>query len=114
MRECSVKRGEIISRQTKSTKLSGFHLNYVMLLGNLVETRQMTARVPQNASFVFFFCFFFSFHDKLKSKLKEIINQCVLHKNGTVAFSMLSMATKTYISFGITLMHHKNAQMQMS
>ena len=24
MRECSVKRGEIISRQTKSTKLSGF------------------------------------------------------------------------------------------
>ena len=28
----------------------------------------------------------------------------------TVAFSMLSLATKTHISFGITLVHHKNTQ----
>ena len=32
----------------------------------------------------------------------------------TVAFSMLSLATKTHTSFGITLMHHKITQMQLS
>ena len=32
----------------------------------------------------------------------------------TVDFSMLSLATKTHTSFGITLMRHKNTQMQMS
>ena len=53
-------------------------------------------------------------HDKLKSKLKEIINQCFFHKNGNVDFSMLSLTTKTHTSFGITLMRHKNTQMQMS
>ena len=49
-------------------------------------------------------------HDKLKSKLKAIINQCFFHKY----FSLLSLATKTHTSFGITLMRHKNTQMQMS
>ena len=49
-------------------------------------------------------------HDKLKPKLKEIINKCMV----TVDFSMLSLATKTHTSFGITLMRHKNTQMQMS
>ena len=29
MKECSVKRGEIISRQTKSTKLSGFQFTKI-------------------------------------------------------------------------------------
>ena len=54
-------------------------------------------------------------HDKLKSKLKEIINQCFLHKNGNpVDFSMLPLATKTHTLFGITLMRHKNTQLQMS
>ena len=50
-------------------------------------------------------------HDKLKSNLKEIINQCFFHKNGNRRFSMLSLATKTQTSFGITLMRHKNTQM---
>ena len=53
-------------------------------------------------------------HDKLKSKLKEIINQCFFHKNGNRRFQYVAIATKTYTSFGITLMHHKNTQMQMS
>ena len=46
-------------------------------------------------------------HDKFKSKLKEIINQCFFHKNGDRRFRMLSLATKTHASFGITLMHQK-------
>ena len=53
-------------------------------------------------------------YDKLKSKLKEIINQCFSIRMVTVAFSVLSLATKTHTSFGITLMHHKYTQMQMS
>ena len=44
-------------------------------------------------------------HDKLKSKLKAIINQCFT-RMVTVDFSMLSLATKTHTSFGITLMRH--------
>ena len=52
--------------------------------------------------------------DKLKSELKGIIKQSFFHKNGNQAFSMLSLSTKTHTSFGITLMHHKNTQMQMS
>ena len=53
-------------------------------------------------------------HDKLKSKLKEIINQCFFHKNGNRRFQYVVLATKTHTSLGITLMHHKNTQMQMS
>ena len=48
-------------------------------------------------------------HDKLKSKLKEIINQCFFHKNGNRRFQYVVIG---YI--GITLMRHKNTQMQMS
>ena len=53
-------------------------------------------------------------HDKLKYKLKEIINQCFFHKNGNRQFQYVVLATKTHTSFGITLMRHKNTQMQMS
>ena len=53
-------------------------------------------------------------HDKLKSKWKEIINKCFFHKNGNRRFQYVVIATKTNISFGIALMHHKNTQMQMS
>ena len=70
-------------------------------------------------------------HDKLKSKVKEIINQCFFVfvfffvfcfflcvffyiSMVFIAFSMLSSATKIHTSFGITLIYHKNIQMQMS
>ena len=46
-------------------------------------------------------------HDKLKSKLKEII-----HKNGNHLFQYFVIGLHT--SFWITLMRHKNTQMQMS
>ena len=53
-------------------------------------------------------------HDKLKSKLMKIINSVSSTRMVTVNFSMLSLATKTHTSVRITLMRHKNTQMQMS
>ena len=53
-------------------------------------------------------------HDKLKSKLKAIINQCFFHKNGNRRFQYVVIGYKDTYFIQITLMHHKNTQMQMS
>ena len=53
-------------------------------------------------------------HDKMKSKLKKLSTSVSSIRMVTVAFSLLSLATKTHTSFGITLIHHKHTQMQMS
>ena len=52
-------------------------------------------------------------HVKLKSKLKAIINQFFFHKNGNRRFQYVVIGYETHTSFGITLMRHKNTQMQM-
>ena len=52
-------------------------------------------------------------HDKFKSKLKALSTSVSSTRMVTVDFSMLSLATKTHTSFGITLMRHKSTQMQM-
>ena len=71
-------------------------------------------RNPGGILTLFFWLFYTNIpHDKLKSKLKEMINQCFFHKNGNRRFQYVVIGYKdTY--FEITLMHHKNTQMQMS
>ena len=56
MRECSVKRGEIISRQTKSTKLSGFQFIY-NLIRIFIDQNRFLADLSKTLSQCFITCF---------------------------------------------------------